>query len=378
MTTRMRVWTAIHTWSSLACTLFLLMLCLTGLPLIFSDELTHWLDDARPYAQVASDAPKADLDRIVTVSRHMYPGEFIDYVFMDADDPQVLVGMTPDRDGGPYVKHKIRFDAHTGELLKDFKPALLGGAGVMDIVLKLHTDLFAGLAGELFLGCMGFLFVVALVSGVALYGPFTKRIAFGTVRTDRSRRVKWLDLHNLVGITTLAWALVVGATGFINELSTPLFKYWQDQTVTTMLAPYRAQAQPVLDDLASLETVVETVRSRLPDMTVVSAAFPGNSLGSPYHYMIWTQGNTFFTSRLFSPVLVDSRTGAITSVMSMPWYLRALEVSRPLHFGDYGGLPLKILWAVFDVATLVVLASGLYLWGARRWKRKQVKSVAPA
>jgi Domain of unknown function (DUF4880)/PepSY-associated TM region len=45
-----------------------------------------------------------------------------------------------------------------------------------------------------------------------------------------------------------------------------------------------------------------------------------------------------------------------------PWYLRALQVSRPLHFADYGGLPLKILWALLDGVTIIVLSSGLYLW----------------
>src|SRR3546814_3694373 len=50
----------------------------------------------------------------------------------------------------------------------------------------------------------------------------------------------------------------------------------------------------------------------------------------------------------------------------MPWYLTALEVSRPLHFGDYGGMPLKILWTLLDLVTIVVLGSGLYLWIARR------------
>jgi uncharacterized iron-regulated membrane protein len=41
-------------------------------------------------------------------------------------------------------------------------------------------------------------------------------------------------------------------------------------------------------------------------------------------------------------------------------------VSRPLHFGDYGGLPLKIIWALFDLVTIVILGSGLYLWLSRR------------
>jgi uncharacterized iron-regulated membrane protein len=44
----------------------------------------------------------------------------------------------------------------------------------------------------------------------------------------------------------------------------------------------------------------------------------------------------------------------------------ALFVSRPLHFGDYGGLPLKILWALLDIVTILVLGSGVYLWLGRR------------
>ncbi len=50
----------------------------------------------------------------------------------------------------------------------------------------------------------------------------------------------------------------------------------------------------------------------------------------------------------------------------LPWYLRILELSRPLHFGDYGGLPLKIIWGLFDIVLIVVLVSGLYLWLSKR------------
>ncbi len=50
----------------------------------------------------------------------------------------------------------------------------------------------------------------------------------------------------------------------------------------------------------------------------------------------------------------------------MPWYTHALLLSQPLHFGDYGGLPLKILWALLDLFTIAVLGSGLYLWLGKR------------
>ena len=80
------------------------------------------------------------------------------------------------------------------------------------------------------------------------------------------------------------------------------------------------------------------------------------------------------TSRLLQPILVDAHSGQITAAPQLPWYLTALLVSQPLHFGDYGGLPLKIIWAVLDLITIVVLGSGLYLW----WARRHVSAPVPS
>ncbi len=93
-----------------------------------------------------------------------------------------------------------------------------------------------------------------------------------------------------------------------------------------------------------------------------SVIFPGSSFSTPYHYVFWARGQQPLTAKLFTPILIDGRTGRFDGALSMPWYLRALEVSRPLHFGDYGGWPLKLIWALFDLATIVVLITGLYLW----------------
>ena len=51
--------------------------------------------------------------------------------------------------------------------------------------------------------------------------------------------------------------------------------------------------------------------------------------------------------------------------------LKALLVSQPLHFGDYGGMPLKIIWALLDGFTIIVLGSGLYLWAVKRGKSRR-------
>jgi len=88
--------------------------------------------------------------------------------------------------------------------------------------------------------------------------------------------------------------------------------------------------------------------------------------GSPQHLVVWTKGATPFTARMLQPVLVDANDGKTIVAPEVPWYLKTLQVSRPLHFGDYGGLPLKIVWALLDIITIIVLVSGIYLWVARR------------
>jgi len=359
-----KTWYWIHKWTSLVCTIFLLIICLTGLPLVFHHEIEHWLDDGKPLSNVPADTPPANLDKLVGSALTMYPGEVVDYLFFDPDEPQVFVGMAKTPGDGQVSGHAVRMDGRTGEVLLDGPLYTDDKFSFMGIMLALHVDLFAGLPGELFLGFMGLLFCVAIVSGVVLYGPFMKKLEFGTVRAARSTRLKWLDLHNLLGIVTLVWAFVVGFTGVINELSTPLFRLWQSTELVRILEPYKGQTVPT--QLASAQLAADTAKKAMPGNEVSFISFPGNAFGSPHHYIAWMRGDTPLTSKLNTPVLVDGKTGELTTVAKMPWYLTALELSRPLHFGDYAGLPLKIIWALLDLITIVVLVSGLYLWIARR------------
>jgi len=362
--TAIRRWSFVHTWSSLICMVFLLLLGLTGLPLIFADEIADWTNDDPPYVELPAGTPPADLDPMVETARRRHPGEIPRFVFVDDDEPRVVVAMAPSWDADPSTVRRLTFDARTAELIRDRPPADEEPWQVMAVVRRLHTDLFTDLPGELFLGAMGLLFMASIASGAVLYAPFMRKLAFGTMRTDRSRRLRWLDLHNLIGIVTLAWTAVVGVTGVVNELSTPLFGLWRMTEVGAMLAPYRDR--PVPERFGSVQAAYGTVRAALPGKTVISVVFPNNRLGSPYHFLVWTKGDSPLTSRLFTPALVDARSGELTAVAELPWYLKALEVSRPLHFGDYGGTPLKIIWALFDVAMIVTLGSGLSLWAVRR------------
>jgi uncharacterized iron-regulated membrane protein len=353
-----RGWYRVHKWTSLACTAFLLMSCLTGLPLIFHDELDSLLNhEVRP-ADLPADAPTASLDTMLVEAKRKMPGLEPYAIGFDDDEPRVFVTFTPTP--RPEGFQTVIFDRHTGKLLETGTP----GKDLLSRILMLHRELFMGMPGYLFMGTMALLFVISLLSGVLVYGPFMRRLAFGTYRNNEAVRVRWFDLHNLVGIVTFAWMFVVGTTGIMNALSAPLFGLWRAQTLPALLAPYRGQPLPV--QLSPLDTAVAHAAAALPSMEITSILFPNGVVSSPRHYVVWTRGKSPVTAKLFTPALIDAGTGEVTVAKPLPWYLRALEISRPLHFGDYGGLTLKILWAVFDVASIVVLLSGLALWLLRK------------
>ncbi len=357
-----RAWYVVHKWTSLVCTAFLLLLCITGLPLIFHHEIEDLTEAPLQAAAMPAGTPVLSMDDVGAAAVAGRAGHVVRYLFWDRDDhPDItFVGVAPARDA---PDDKVRYtpvDSRTGRLLQE--PEEPGG--FMHVMFKLHVDLFAGLPGMLFLGFMGLLFVVATVSGIVLYAPFMRRLPFGTVRRDRTARTKWLDLHNLLGAVTLVWVLVVGATGVINTWAEILFGVWRNDQLAEMVAPWRGK--PPLEKPGPVEPALAAARAAAPDMSLRFAAYPGTAFSSTHHYAVFMQGATPLTKRLLKPAIVDAETGRLTDMRDLPWYMTALLVSQPLHFGDYGGMPMKIIWALLDILTIVVLGSGLYLWIARR------------
>ena len=92
-----RAWSWTHKWSSLVSTVFLLMLCVTGLPLVFTHEIEHALmreawQPARP------NGPRLNLDQVLDAALARKPGEVPAFMSFDEDRP--VVNVTSVRPGG--------------------------------------------------------------------------------------------------------------------------------------------------------------------------------------------------------------------------------------------------------------------------------------
>ena len=133
-----RRWNAVHKWTSLVCTLFLLMLCLTGLPLIFHEELDAALGASIEPDAAPDNSPLLSFDRIIEIARVAQPSRVVTIVGADDEDPIWHVYMASTITA-PKTEVIVSIDSRTGRILH------VGAAARGDVtkfLLDLHTDLF--------------------------------------------------------------------------------------------------------------------------------------------------------------------------------------------------------------------------------------------
>src|SRR3546814_16296297 len=109
------------------------------------------------------------------------------------------------------------------------------------------------------------------------------------VRRDRSRRLKWLDLHNRRGAGTVVWALVVGATGVVNTWADLVLNLWQYDQLAEMTAPYRGK-EP-LARLGSLDTALAAAAAATPDMQPSFVAWPRPAFSTPPPHAVFIRAH---------------------------------------------------------------------------------------
>ena len=65
--------------------------------------------------------------------------------------------------------------------------------------------------------------------------------------------------------------------------------------------------------------------------------------------------------------------------LDAPAGMKALNLLYPLHIGSFGGLPVRVLYALLGLAPLVLFASGCLMWWnrTRASRRRRRRRASP-
>jgi uncharacterized iron-regulated membrane protein len=358
---RSNLW--LHRWTSLVATLPFLVLCLTGTILIFHEEIDHAMGVV---PEVVQSAPPRPMVESVATVQAKFPDQRILSVGMEDDHPGVLmVATAPPQDRG-YDRSVYHFaDLSTTQLVGgvDLEKTLTG------FLYTLHANWFLGPVGELIGAAIALLVLLSLLSGLVVYAPYVKRIAFGVLRRGRGARLLQLDLHNFIGAIVLGWALVVTVTGLMLGFGQLAEGMWQAEQLPRLQAEFGGAIADPRKPTATPDQAWQAAAKALPDAKVVSVIWPDTEYSTQRHYTVFLSGKEGIRERMYQIALVDGDTGAVAAVRQPPLYLQAIWLSQPFHFGDYGGLPLKLLWTLCVWLTLLITANGAWLWWDRRRRR---------
>lgn len=346
-----------HSWLGLVAGLGLLVIGLTGAALVFKEEIDRVI---APELALRPDpaAPRLAPDAFFAAVQAELPGRVVMGWgrALKPDLSDSVYAMKPGEEDGIM----IYVDPATGKP-RSADPEKSETVG--DWLLKLHYTFFAGHAGELIVGIFGVLLCLLGISGVYLYRGFWKTLF--QLRWKKSARIFFTDLHKMVGISSTVFNLLLGFTGawwnlghllghlLEGEAPAPLIEKWQGRvSINAMLAAAEQRLPGYQANWITLPFAVDG------DLSFYGAMADDGPLRSPYG----------------SIVSFDSKSGELRSAMlarDAGIGGQIVDAFRPLHFGNFGGLPVKILWSAGGLTPAILALSGTFMW----WKRTRKPSA---
>jgi uncharacterized iron-regulated membrane protein len=225
--------------------------------------------------------------------------------------------------------------------------------------------------GRSLVGVVGVVLLLSILTGVVAHTKIREE-AF-SLRLRRSVRLKWQDAHKAVGLWSLPFAVMIAFTGaFLG--------------IVALLAPIVA-AIAFKGDVERLERAVfgeaperTGIAAEMISLERIGALRPPESGRAPERVILTHRGDeaavfdVFFLADTelarYDTISVDGVTGEAGAGGQFGGEVtpdqRVTGAMSPLHYGNYGGVPLKLLYLALGLGLCVVTALGLMMWVERR------------
>ena len=352
----------LHTWCGVVSALFLIVCFLAGALTLFLDDLNRWAAPPPPSVMPAPDARQQAQLLDYMAAHPEITTTFTLHLRTTADAPAPL---SWERDGEQFWATR---DAN-GQWRR-FSAPLPALGEVLD---DLHrTAGIPGAVGGYTMGVVAVLYALALISGTVLLLPRLKRQLFA-LRPEGGRRRAWLDLHNLLGLTALPFHLVIAITTAVFVFYAPLEQAMRALSPAADTDVAEAAGQ---GELLPPATLLARAQAFAPALQAERMVF--DALDDRAEALVVVLGGTATGGRRLY-VALNPYGGALRYRNSGgSFYHAASDAFAALHFGNYGGYPLRWLYFVLALAGAVLFYTGNLLWlGKRaRGERRDVQLLA--
>lgn len=349
---------SIHKWLGLIAGIFILIMGITGSILVFDDEIEHFIQRDVIYQPDSGQPVSLDNAYASIIGKHSNWDVRFTVIPAKADRTIEAEIRRPDDRRYLYL-HPV-----TGEIMRDIDSE----STFSYWMLKLHYQLHSGFIGEIILLIAGLMFICSLITGFWFYRKAIRRVLTFKIRPRfRNLQSASSELHRSVGVWALIFNLITAVTGVVILVIIVLTHVESEGKPPPLPDP------PAVE--ASLDKVIETARESNPGFDPSYMRMPAQpdrqitlyghmDTDLPIHYEFsnyvqfdpgaGTESNAFF-------------------IRNQPVSTHLLSFTYPLHFGDWGGIIIKILYCLFGLAPAILSITGFIIWRQREQRKLKLK-----
>ncbi|MGN0921095.1 MAG: PepSY-associated TM helix domain-containing protein [Cellvibrio sp.] len=380
----LKIYKTLHTWTGLASSIALFIAFYAGALTMFKEPLERWSTPINADRQWISEAQYPNLIAQLIHNRSDAARSFTVNMIEQEHTPAPITWRKPlsEMRGGPSEGWSATLDDNGSLVVTQFEPSAM--AELIDLLHQ--TAGIPGTAGHhafgvYVLGVICLLYVLAIVSGFIVLLPTLIKDFFALRKTKNPKRF-WLDAHNLVGITSLPFHIVIALTvivfAFHDQIYASLGKLvYGERPSFEQPAPEPSTYR--LEELLMPQELVKKVHAIAP--TFVAREVSYNNIqttrasvriaGEDDDHMLRGYNRGFVT--------LNPYTGEILDKDYLPGheegYIQPVITFFSLHFGSFGGDPIRWMYFFLGISGSFLFYTGNLLWIESRRKRQRANQA---
>ncbi|AOT08201.1 PepSY-associated TM helix domain-containing protein [Pseudoalteromonas luteoviolacea] len=375
----LRTYQSLHTWTGITAGLLLFIGFFAGALTMFSSAINDWATPPNyQLQQVESGKHDILLQHVLSSKPNALKGVTVS--FEDGSSPISWYGHGSARGFSmdDQVWHATLNDQ--GEVVAELRHV----NELSMLVDYLHRS--AGIIGELghdqagvyVLGIAAFLYFIALVSGLIFLLPSLVK-SFFALRKEKGPNRFWLDSHNLVGIASLPFHIIIAVTVIVFSFHDLFYGGLSQVYGEKPMFGGGEKHQEVtyeIRDLASLNEIKQATLTYAPGYEVKSVSLSRLTTEHPSATVMIVSDRTLMRGPhndyvFMNPFTLEINSSSVTSEHGQQGVWGAIVTSFfGLHFGSYGGELGRWLYFIMGLGGAFLFYSGNLIWLEKRCKKQ--------
>lgn len=380
-----RTYKALHTWVGIISGMALFIAFYAGALTIFKEPITHW---ATPPIQASNVTTLNNIPQLLKQVIQAEPDaarSIVVNLHPDSDHTHQVMWHVEDKSAGDHDVSAMRYysarqDAQGTLITEEIRPAPIAQfIDTLHRVVGLPVD---SDENRWIMGIFATLYSLALVSGLIILLPILVKELFA-FRLGRKPKRVWLDAHNVVGVTSLPFHIIMAITAFgfayhdlIYATQDKLIHQGELRQALFAGAPIpNPQQSTDPSTMLSPETLLLKVATIAPEFTPYQLEF--SAITTPRASVrIWGHNSQAIAPRAPGGFLaINPYSGDVQSTDYLPGNqtgeMIAVSSFFALHFATFGGEPIRWAYFMLGLAGAWLFYTGNLLWVENRRRRQK-------